>query len=107
MRGNVATIVPSTSANRCSSDSGRSALSRSCTTPTSRIKLSVATSALVLMPVGMLREILEVERGEERGFGRDGEKVARVSGKHFIKHLCSEVFTNHQYICCRTGELRR
>ena len=105
MRGNIATIVPSTSASRCSSDSGRSALSPSCT-QTSRIRLLVAISALVLMPVEMLRKTLEVAEGEERGFGRGVEKVAKVSGKCSLFE-CFNKSPSHQSICCRTGELQR
>jgi len=79
VRGNIATIVPSTSASRCSSDSGRSALSPSYT-QTSKIRLLVEISALVLVPVEMLRKTLEVAEGEERGFGRGVEKVAKDRG---------------------------
>jgi len=69
VRGNMATIVPSTSLSIRRSDPGRSP----SFAPSAKVRLSVATSALVLMPVGMLREALEVERRKENKFARDKE----------------------------------
>lgn len=66
VRGNMATIVPSTSLSIRRSDPGRSP----SFAPSAKVRLSVATSALVLMPVGMLREALEVERRKENKFAR-------------------------------------
>ena len=66
VRGNMATIVPSTSLSIRRSDPGRSPSFAA----SAKVRLSVATSALVLMPVGMLREALEVERRKENKFAR-------------------------------------
>ena len=79
VRKNIATIMPSTNASK----------SRTPSNSLTRIRLSVATSALVLMPVGMLREALEAERREEIQFGGGRGKVANVSVKHLLKYICS------------------
>ena len=78
MKGSIATILPSTIASKSkrpstSNDCGKGAHNNSQT----RIRLLVATSALVLMPITMLKEALEAERREEIQFG--GGKVARVT----------------------------
>ena len=58
VRGNIATILPSSNASKSRETTTSFGLS-SNTTPYKERWLSVVTSALVLMPCGMLKEVLE------------------------------------------------
>ena len=64
MRGNIATILPSSNASKSRETTISCGLSSNTTPVKERCRLSVVTSALVLMPRGMLKEVLEVERRE-------------------------------------------
>ena len=64
VRGNIATILPSSNASKSRDTTISCGLSSNTTPVKERCRLSVVTSALVLMPRGMLKEVLEVERRE-------------------------------------------
>ena len=64
VRGNIATILPSSNASKSRETTTSFGLSSNTTPVKERCRLSVVTSALVLMPRGMLKEVLEVERRE-------------------------------------------
>ena len=64
MRGDIATILPSSNAFKSRETTISCGLSSNTTSVKERCRLSVVTSALVLMPCGMLKEVLEVERRE-------------------------------------------
>ena len=83
MRGNIATILPSSNASKSRETTISCGLSSNTTPVKERCRLSVVTSALVLMPCGMLKEVLEVERREDilkdvnQGDERIGERRSK------------------------------
>ena len=83
MRGNIATILPSSNASKWRKTTISCGLSSNTTPVKERCRLSVVTSALVLMPCGMLKEVLEVERREDilkdvnQGDERIGERRSK------------------------------
>ena len=83
MRGNIATILPSSNASKSRETTISCGLSSNTTPFKERCRISVVTSALVLMPCGMLKEVLEVERREDilkdvnQGDERIGERRSK------------------------------